>query len=120
MHCKLCEKESRHFAAHAMMNSLELCRWSDALDEVDTTIAERRPLDALQALRRIEKMVARPPVGRGNPLDTARIAQGALCCCIMPAHPSGHPASEIWHGNIKCVSLARYPLEELERSSHTS
>lgn len=93
MHCKVCEKESRRFAAHAMTNSLELCRWSDALDEVDTTIAERRPLDALQALRRIEKMVARLPVGRGDPLDTARIAQGAACCCIVPAYPSGHPAS---------------------------
>ncbi|CAK0787894.1 hypothetical protein CVIRNUC_011116 [Coccomyxa viridis] len=52
-------------------------RWSDALDEVDSTIAERRPLNALQALRRIEKMVARPPAGQGDPLDTARIMQEA-------------------------------------------
>ncbi len=64
----------------------KLCRWSDALDEVDTTIAERRPLDALQALRRIEKLVARPPVGQGDPLDTARIAQGEFARLVCGSH----------------------------------
>jgi hypothetical protein len=53
-------------------------RWADALDEVDVTIAERRPLDALQALRRIEKMmVSQPPSPEADPLHVGRISQGA-------------------------------------------
>ncbi|KAK9905543.1 hypothetical protein WJX75_001810 [Coccomyxa subellipsoidea] len=52
-------------------------RWADSLDEVDVTIAERRPLDALQALRRVEKMLTRPPSPQSDPLHRKKILQEA-------------------------------------------
>ena len=53
-------------------------RWADSLDEVDVTIAERRPLDALQALRRVEKMLTRPPSPQSDPLHLNKIVQGGV------------------------------------------
>ncbi|CAL8472152.1 g11694 [Coccomyxa elongata] len=53
-------------------------RWADSLDEVDVTIAERRPLDALQALRRVEKMLTRPPSPQSSdPLHKKKVLQEA-------------------------------------------
>ena len=49
-------------------------------DEVDVTIAERRPLDALQALRRVEKMLTRPPSPQSSdPLHKKKVLQGGSC-----------------------------------------
>ena len=62
-------------------------RWADALDEVDVTIAERRPLDALNALRRVEKAIVRPPPPSADPLNAERIAYGAGSrSLILPYH----------------------------------
>ncbi|BDA47404.1 Exocyst complex component EXO84A [Coccomyxa sp. Obi] len=53
-------------------------RWADSLDEVDVTIAERRPLDALQALRRVEKMLTRPSSPQSSdPLHKKKVQQEA-------------------------------------------
>lgn len=38
-------------------------------------------------------MVARPPVGHGDPLDTVRIAQGTLCCTFY-ANISALPSTQ--------------------------
>lgn len=62
-------------------------RWADALDEVDVTIAERRPLDALQALRRVEKMLTRPPAPASQPLNPTKVLQGPArpCSSCLPS-----------------------------------
>lgn len=64
------------------LSSAALRRWADSLDEVDVTIAERRPLDALQALRRVEKMLTRPPSPQSSdPLHKKKVLQGGSCPC---------------------------------------
>ncbi len=69
----------KHVTTHTQisLSGAALGRWADSLDEVDVTIAERRPLDALQALRRVEKMLTRPPSPQSSdPLHKKKVLQG--------------------------------------------
>ena len=71
------------------------CSWADALDEVDVTIAERRPLDALGALRRLEKAALRPPPASPDPLHPDLIAYGARACMRALFSVQKAPASSV-------------------------
>ena len=76
---------------------------------MDVTIAERRPLDALQALRRLEKAALRPPALSADPLHPDIIAYGTRFL-QTPSAALMHPWRHAHHASMQHCPLQAHGL----------